>query len=149
MSKKPRQKKVLSKPKSDQLKLGDIHIQKTIDRQSIYRRPASRTPGLKHGYGIMYYWFLLFELNERLPKHKKMTDEEIKRQIQKEYPDSPGAIALGEIGKPGRNGITVNFYRNLYNNGNLINQDIPPVPSRRYGVDGEIVDPRTGRKMMT
>ncbi len=110
------------------------------DRRNQY---APRSAGKKYGMGVCQFWAYLFELNESLPKKRKMTDEEIKRQMLLEFPDRKAVLKLGEIGKKGT--VTVNHYRQLYNMGRLTS-DIPPaVRSVRYSLKGLPVNPRTGK----
>ena len=104
-----------------------------------------RSEGKKYGLGICQFWVYIFELNERLPKKRKMTDEEIKRQVREEYPNRKSIKKLGPVG--GRGTTTVNYHRQLYNGGRYTRGIPPKVISYRYGADGNEVNPRTGKPL--
>ena len=115
-------------------------------------RYAPKVEGKTSGLGIMLFWATLFELNEKLPKQKKMTDEEIKRQVLEEFPiDEVREVtrkALSKLGAVGEKGEkTVNYYRGLYNIGRCTKGIVPTVKSYRYGEDGEQVNARTGKPL--
>ena len=46
-----------------------------------------KTKGKVTGLGLMQFLYNLFLLNERLPKNSKMTNEEIHRQVVREFPE--------------------------------------------------------------
>lgn len=117
-------------------------IQATQDARA-RNQYAPRSAGRRYGMGVCQFWAYLFELNESLPKKKKMTDEEIKRQMLLEFPDRPAVLKLGEVGKRGQ--VTVNHYRQLYNMGRLTSDVVPEVRSIRYSLKGLPVNPRTGK----
>lgn len=123
---------------------GVVRVQKTPDRSR--KMPYyPRTQGRNTGMGICEFWSYLFELNERLPPRRKMTDEEIKRQMIEEFPDRPTVKKLGPVGGKGRD--TINQNRQLYNSGRFTRGAPPRVYSYRYTIDGEVADPRTGRPL--
>lgn len=107
------------------------------------RKPASipKSRGQRMGMGIYSFWATLFATNERLPKFRRMTDTEIKRQVMKEYPNRSSVQRLAD----GRD--TVNYYRNLYNAGKLTGGIVPPIPSRRYSNKGLVLNGRSGRPL--
>lgn len=119
-----------------------IQVKKTPDaRRSTNYVP--RTQGQNTGMGICEFWVYLFELNEKLPKGRKMTDEEIKRQMWIEFPERKSVHRLGPVGSKGD--ATVNENRQLYNRGRFTRGVPPTKKSRRYGIDGSQVNPRTGK----
>lgn len=136
------------KSKSRQV-VAKLNIQKTEDppsRADYVPRTKPRTSKL----GICRFWAALFEANESRSKRRKMTDEEIKRQVLLEFPieDQPERTqsALRKLGAVGEKGsVTVNYYRNLYNKGKLTGGVRPEVQSQRYNLEGEIVNGRSGR----
>ena len=109
------------------------------------RKSTPRTTGKRTGMGICAFWCALFEANEALPKARKMTDEEIKRQMIQEFPSQPAIQKLGPVGQRGT--VTVNQYRIMYNTGKLSNGVLPAKPSRRYTDKGELANPRTGKPL--
>jgi hypothetical protein len=128
---RPQRKKVPTVPGYDVplAKMLDIHRTPDEKRRNRYTpRVKSRDPRLK-GVGVCAFWAQLFELNEQLPKGKKMTDAEIFRQVKLHYPKSPGVIAIEKRAK------TVHYYRYLYNKGVLTGSIPPKVTSVRYFLD--------------
>jgi hypothetical protein len=88
----------------------------------------------------------LFELNEILQDHKKMTDAEIRRQILQEFPNNRTAAYLKPNNKTRT--LTVNYWRCFYNRGQLSpGIDKPKMPSRRYDEHGNVVNSRTGKPL--
>lgn len=108
-------------------------IETTPDLAST-RAYSPRTRGVRTGKGIQELWIMLFELNERLPAKKKMTDEEIKRQMWIEFPHAKGVHSLGKVGERGKH--TVSLYRALYNNGKFTKGKKPKIRSNRYDEKG-------------
>lgn len=81
-----------------------------------------KTKGKSSGMGVCEFWRWLFELNEGLSQTNKMTDAEILRLLQVEFPDRPSAWqAVKEGRRP------VGHYRCRYNSGALGGR---PGPSR-------------------
>jgi hypothetical protein len=117
-------------------------IQRTSDKKT--RKRSQYTYGMRTKLGVCAFWAALFELNEALPKQKKMTDAEIKRQFLEEFPDRPSSRRLGAVGAVGE--VTVNHYRQLYNRGRFTGGVPPTVPSCRYDAKGGRVDGRTGKR---
>lgn len=136
-----RQRNIKTKPRKV-LTLDNLSIAKTPDTKAY--ATIRRTRGLKFGLSPKEHWAGLFELNERLPKHKKMTDEEIKRQMLKEFPDHLGIKALGGVGEKSKHGMTVNQFRKRFNQGKLTPHP-PQILSKRYDINGNEVNPRTGK----
>lgn len=131
------------------LRLHDpLHLADTVERTPDARRKsqyAPRSAGKKYGMGICQFWAYLFELNELLPKKRKMTDEEIKRQVLAEFSGRKALVKLGNLGEKGR--VTVNHYRQMYNMGRLTSNTPPKRRSYRFGLHGLRVDPRTGKDL--
>ena len=119
-----------------------LGIKKTPDRKP-KRTRAPRSKGKKTGMGICDFWSALFAANEALPRTRKMTDEEIKRQVIEEFPDRKSVQRLGKVGERGK--VTINEHRLLYNLGRYTRGVKPKQLSRRYNADGNVVDGRTGK----
>ena len=126
--------KTRRKPKPQNL----LDIRRTPDPKVI-RDYAPRARGKRLNMGVCQFWAYIFELNESLPKAKRMTDAEIKRQFCEEFPDRTAAQRLlaGEV--------TINHHRQLYNLGRYTRGHKPAKPSNRYTVDGVLANPRTGK----
>lgn len=103
--------------------------------------------------GYCQFWIHIFELNELTPKRRKLTDEQIARKVQDEFPNSQTAKELTmdseAVAKLGRTKHSVNQYRNSYNAGTFTNGVKPRIVSYRYGKRGERVNPRTGNAIKT
>lgn len=98
--------------------------------------------GKKSNLPLGQFIFNLFVLNEQLPSSRKMTNEELKRQIFKDFPHHRHVLEpLFE-----KNIYSVNTWRAQYNRKQLI-QEEPPCCSFRYNLDGQKVDSRTGKKI--
>lgn len=123
-----------------------LGIKKTPDRKPRTTR-TPRTRGVKTGLGICDFWCNLFAANELLPKKRKMTDEEIKRQVIEEFPKRDSVKKLGLVGERGT--VTVNEHRLLYNRGRYTRNVVPVVRSVRYNSDGIPVDGKTGRRALS
>ena len=63
------------------LTVDTIKVERTPDKRREYYARA----GKEYGLGVNQFLYTLFCLNEDLPRVKKMTDEEIRRQIVTEY----------------------------------------------------------------
>lgn len=109
-------------------------------KPSVKRKSHGRTTGL----GVMEYWAFLFALNEGLSKPDKMTDDEIVRQMEKEFPKRKTVTARIHQGK-----IQVGWYRCRYNNGLLTGQNKkkPKQKSYRYNDEGLRIDGQSGRAL--
>lgn len=147
----------LSKPASLALELVRSlpgGIQGTPDRLP----KAIKSQGVRTRLGIMQFWAALFMANEaaaasygkRREAPPPMTDAEIADKVCQEYPDRKSIARL----RDGR--ITVNWYRNRYNEGHvtMTNSLVPtntpsesnPYPiSHRYDEKGRIVNGKTGK----
>lgn len=119
-----------------------IEPQKTPDPE---RSGGQRTHGRVTGLGILQFVFNLLDLNERLPKKKKMTNEELKRQLLAEFPNRSAKISKSFAAGH----TTINFYRYLYNRGRLVRGKAPTRISFRYDVDGHRVRSRDGTTVLT
>jgi hypothetical protein len=102
-------------------------------------RDRSKTKGRKTGLGVWRFWAMIFAQNETMPRHKKLTDAEIARLFCTEFPAQPLAKDL----VAGR--ATVNKYRRYFNQGRFTLGVVPSILSKRYDLDGNTVDARTGR----
>lgn len=71
----------MDKPKKKPLTVDTIKVEKTSDTKREYHSRA----GKEYGLGVNQFIYTLFCLNEDLPRVKKMTDAEIRRQIATEY----------------------------------------------------------------
>lgn len=94
--------------------------------------------------GICTYFAMLFRMNELAPKKRKMTDDQIAAEIEKEYPNRPSAFCFRGPNKR----RTINEYRLKYNSGRFTNGTSPANPSYRYDSMGNRVDGRTGKKVL-
>jgi len=94
----------------------------------------------------MTFWATLFEGNELLTRTKKMTNAEIERQVRLEFPHEPTLMENLDSGRQ-----TVNYYRHLYNVGKLTKPRLTPPNhiSFRYNETGQVVDTRTGKRVLT
>jgi hypothetical protein len=119
-----------------------LKIRQTPDAKPCETR-TPRTRGKTTNMGICQFWAALFELNEGLPRTRKMTDEEMKRQVLEEFPERESLKRLGAVGEKGE--LTVNSHRILYNGGRYTQGRVPEKKSVRYGLDGQPVDARTGK----
>lgn len=107
-------------------------------------RPPGKVKGKKTGYGIMHFWHSLLQLNEHLPRNRKMTNAELERQWLLEFPHRSETIKR-QIAKS----TGANLYRHLYNTSRLCRNVVSPCCSFRYNDKGEQVDGRTGRIILT
>lgn len=85
-------------------------------------RPVGKTTKV----GIIQTWVHIFEKNEALPKTKKLSDGEITKFMQSEFP-----------GRKSKVFETVNTVRSRYNRGILTKGKVPKVQSKRYDVGGK------------
>ena len=147
MSKETAKKRAKRKRKTDQVSAANldqfIKIENTPDPP---RKTFQKTSGKKTGLGIMTFWATIFEGNELLPRTKKMTNAEIERQVRLEFPHEETLMENLDSGKQ-----TVNYYRHLYNVGKLTKpRGTPPNHiSFRYNEAGQVVDTRTGKRVLT
>ena len=127
-------------PSSDDL-TSLLDIRKTADRP---RKSWHRTCGLNTKLGIMAFWKLLFEGNEKLPANQKMTNAEIERQVRIEFSHESTLLENLDSGRQ-----SVNYYRHLYNKGRMTNGEAPELLSFRYDERGNKVQTRTASKLLT
>ena len=108
------------------------------------RRRRARIVGLTTHLGLFEYLAKLFEANETLPAHRKLTDEALRAVMLKEFAHCKSFVRQANSGK----GSIVNYYRYRYNVGKL--RGVPPgLISYRYNEIGIPVDFRTGKKVLT
>jgi len=93
-----------------------LNVEPTPDPRSA-RPYTPKSKGKRTGMGVCKFWALLFVMNEKLPLHEKMSDNEIKRQVLVEFPNQKSTKRLKE-GKQ-----TVNYHRTLYNTGRYTPQE--------------------------
>ena len=132
-------------------------------RDPVTTRKQSK--GKRTGLGVCGFFIYLFELNELLPKDRKMTDAEIVRQCRIEFPNRDGIQRLtvsGNMPVEGSNakGPSVGHWRCRYNGGYIPLDWIsgifdsatgkwhPRLKSYRYNENGDPIDGRTGRVIM-
>jgi len=127
-------------PSSDNL-ASLLDIQKTADRP---RKSWHRTRGVNTSLGIMAFWKLLFEGNEKLPVNQKMTNAEIERQVRIEFPHESTLLENLDSGRQ-----SVNYYRHLYNKGRMTKGATPDLLSFRYDDSGNKVHTRTVARVLT
>jgi len=120
------------------------------DRTRLYKpRVLSKTEfevpnGTKRKLGITELWCLLFEMNEALPRKRKMTDATIKDTILANFPPTRDSMKALQEGRE-----TVNHIRTLYNRGRFTRNVEPKIQSVRYNQDGDVVDGRTGTRIVS
>jgi hypothetical protein len=137
---------------SDLRLLGEItRNEPTPDICRLRYRYRPRRQGLHDAkdLGVCLYLASLFQLNEYygvvrpFRKREKMSDGEILRLLEREFPDS----TLVQKTRNGR--MTINQLRFHYNNGILTSRVTNPIHSFRYGPTGEAVEGRYGRRILT
>lgn len=107
-----------------------------------YGTPKSR--GVTSGMGVCRFIALLFELNETLPPTKKLTDTAIKKKILAEFPQCTEKVR-SSIRRLVDGTVGVSYYRSLYNAGRLTAGLKPRVRSKRYAMDGSVLEYHNGR----
>lgn len=128
---------------SIQERLSKLQIEKTPDTSRRFK--DAKKKGKNTGMGVWQLYETLFAGNEMLSKNKKMTDEEIKRQILLEFPEQEKPL-----GRPGRSGKkTINELRQRFLRGDFTKGERPSCFSYRYDIDGDRVDGRYGTKKLT
>lgn len=105
-------------------------------------KSKSRDIGKYMKLGFMQTWAKVFEQNETTEPEKRLTDPQIKELMLKEFPTKKGFKT--KFSKYG-----VNYYRLLYNKGWMTLGEFPAHPSFRYNEQGNAVDLRTGRRVLT
>ena len=127
-----------------------IKPQRTPDKPSAIAKTRGRVTNL----GICRFLHNLFVLNETLPKENKMTNEELRRQLFREFPDylkekhREYLVRQKASDRPLPDPSAVNYYRYLYNIGRLCRGEDTPYCSFRYDIDGEKVSTRSGDKRL-
>jgi hypothetical protein len=105
-------------------------------------KSMSRSKGRRSSLGVRLFIWNLFQLNENLPKSKKLTNVMLEKNIREEFSNRPSLLTSMDSGRQG-----VNWWRLLFNTGQLLNsKGTPPVISLRYNHHGDPVDSRTGNK---
>lgn len=106
------------------------------------RKRQHKVLGIDTRLGICSYIRILLEVNETLPRHKKMTDDQLTRQVVTEFPNARSTRRLlsGEV--------PFGYWRTRYNH-NLIGLGSKPArKSRRYTAKGRLANSRTGRVLI-
>lgn len=128
------------KPKKVSISL--LNPRKTDDVEYV---PQWKVKGSRFGLGLTAFLRQLFEINEKLPAHNKMTNAELERQVLTEC----GHVESTALSFQSRR-MTVNKYRHKHNTGKLIVPYYTPLPlSFRYNLQGQAVDYRTGKRKLT
>ena len=134
---KPRKKPAPATVSVDQLELENV-------QESF--RTHSFTHGIRTGLGIRKFMEALFIRNETTRgKRLKLTNAALERAVRNEFPDRESVLNTTD-----GNGQTLSYYRHLYNQGKLYTyQGTPKWVSVRYNNEGEIVDTRQGKRILT
>lgn len=90
---------------------------------------GKRPVGKQSGVGIVETWVQLFEANEKAPKAKRMTDDEISKAMHTNFK-----------GRASKVFDAVNAVRSRYNHGALTRGVAPKTLSLRYDENGEVVE---------
>ncbi len=105
-----------------------------------------KSRGASTGLGICSYISFLFAANELTKDSKKLTDDEIAKYCEREFPNRPSAFKFRGENKT----RTINEYRTRYNQGLFApNKRMPERRSFRYNLEGQIVDGRTGKRLLS
>lgn len=94
-------------------------------------KPSGRPLGVTTGLPIRMYWCLLFQQNEKAPKAKKMTNEQIAAAMKKEYPGRDSAVF-----------DSVAYVRRQFNQGILTRGMKPKYESHAYDAEGNVQEGR-------
>ena len=106
-----------------------------------------KSKGNTSGLGITAYFSMLFEINEICPKKRKLTDLEIAIKLAKEFPTRKTAQLVHFVGPNKKH--TINSYRYRYNSGKFTRGVLPKRRSFRYNDQGEVVDSKTGKHLLS
>jgi hypothetical protein len=120
-----------------------LGTRKTPDTHTMRKKWAKKR-GKHTGLGVCQFLATLFVANEIVPEKDKLTDEEIKRQILREFPEK--IKQLGPLGSVGDR--TVGSWRTDFNKGKFTTGQRPERVSYRYNMDGKRVNGRTGAKVL-
>lgn len=101
-------------------------------------KSAKREVGRTTKVGVVQTWCELFERNEKAPKNQKLTDEQISKQMHREFPGKASAIF-----------DRAQLVRNRYNKGALTRGKLPKIQSHCYDDDGNKVAVHRGRQAGT
>lgn len=113
-----------------------LKIQKT---PPYYARRKNNRTGKNFNMGLRNYIAKLFEINETLPRNRKMTDSEILRQIRMEFSHlEHWKMKLSDLSPS-----WVTKLRSEYNRGRLTCKGVPKIRSFAYDLDGDAINPRT------
>lgn len=120
------------------------------------KKGSQKAKGRTSGLGICGFFALLFEANELASKKRKLTNEQIEKEVRKEFPNRKGYFFKGARpvnNRPGGSSpswgkISVNTYRQKYNKG-VFTRKVPPERySFRYDKQGLVVDTTTGKRFL-
>lgn len=117
---------------------------KAASSAPIRGKAEHKSRGLTTGLGVTAFLCSLFEANELSPRSKKLTDEQIALELQREFPDRKSVYAYLDDANP----LTINSRRGSYNRGELTLNVPPREASFRYNGKGVRVDGRTGRRQL-
>lgn len=99
-----------------------------------------KSKGLTTGLGICAFFANLFETNELSKPARRLTDEQIAIAVEREFPTRKSA----KFFRDPKHYLTVNAYRNYYNQGKFTQGKIPKYVSFRYAKGGIPVEGRLG-----
>jgi len=102
-----------------------------------------KSRGIKSGLGVCSFAADLLRVNEDLPKHRRMTDEEMRRIMIEEFSHRL-TLARSSIRRLYERRITMGYYRTLYNMGHLIKKK-PRKLSHQFDTKGEIIPEARGK----
>lgn len=105
------------------------------------RKIQRKSAGKRTRLGICEFVAALLETNETLPKHRKLTDATLTREIVREFPDRKPVLKMlrGILG--------MGYWRALYNSGKLTNGRVPATRANRWTEDGLVAHPKSGRPL--
>ena len=92
---------------------------------------AKHNKGRTSGTNVRGTWIQMFEKNEKLPKNKKMTDEQIQKFMKAEF---PGRDSFEFTDVAGVRSVRRGYNRGVFNDGKA-----PKVQSHQYDNKGEVV----------
>lgn len=109
-------------------------------------RRRRRSHGSKTKKPVGEFLFELFQANEACERRNKKTNAALSEIVIKEFPKRD-RLAVALRSKVQKNGI--NMYRQKYNTGRLVPGRTVTHVSFRYNEDGDRVDYRTGKRILT
>lgn len=107
---------------------------RTMSKKEVAATSGKRPVGATTGLGVIAAWVHIFEKNQKAPKAKRMTDEQITAWLNQEFPGRDSAIF-------GR----VQSVRARYNSGGLTGGTAPAVASTPFDATGSVVEVKRGR----